>query len=71
MGMFCYQCEQTAKGTGCSVMGVCGKSEMVANGQDELIRSLKIFCYYYDKIRDKGQKTRNTTDLFAMFCLRL
>lgn len=28
--MFCYQCEQTAKGTGCTVQGVCGKTPAVA-----------------------------------------
>lgn len=36
MSMFCYQCEQTAKGTGCTAAGVCGKREDTANGQDEL-----------------------------------
>ncbi len=30
MGMFCYQCEQTAKGTGCTVQGVCGKDPRTA-----------------------------------------
>jgi hydroxylamine reductase len=35
--MFCYQCEQTAKGTGCTVQGVCGKSPEVAALQDLLI----------------------------------
>ena len=30
MSMFCYQCEQTAKGTGCDIQGVCGKSPEVA-----------------------------------------
>lgn len=34
--MFCFQCEQTAKGTGCTVSGVCGKMPNVAHGQDEL-----------------------------------
>ena len=34
--MFCFQCEQTAKGTGCTVSGVCGKKPNVAHGQDEL-----------------------------------
>ena len=34
--MFCYQCEQTAKGTGCTVSGVCGKTPVVAHGQDAL-----------------------------------
>ncbi|MDO5037462.1 MAG: hydroxylamine reductase [Tissierellia bacterium] len=37
MSMFCYQCQETAKGTGCTVRGVCGKNEEVANLQDLLI----------------------------------
>lgn len=37
MSMFCYQCQETAKGTGCSVRGVCGKNEDVAKLQDLLI----------------------------------
>lgn len=41
MGMFCYQCQEAAKGTGCTVAGVCGKKEDVANLQDLLIYSLK------------------------------
>lgn len=35
-GMFCFQCEQTAKGTGCNVQGVCGKKPNVAHAQDVL-----------------------------------
>ncbi|MDD2324042.1 MAG: hydroxylamine reductase, partial [Bacteroidales bacterium] len=35
--MFCYQCQETAKGTGCTVKGVCGKTEDVANLQDLLV----------------------------------
>ena len=38
--MFCYQCEQTAKGTGCTVQGVCGKNPEVAALQDLLIYML-------------------------------
>jgi hydroxylamine reductase len=38
--MFCYQCEQTAKGTGCTIQGVCGKSPEVAALQDLLLYSL-------------------------------
>jgi hydroxylamine reductase len=38
--MFCYQCEQTAKGTGCTVQGVCGKSPEIAALQDLLLYSL-------------------------------
>jgi hydroxylamine reductase len=41
MSMFCFQCEQTAGGKGCAgKMGVCGKTEEVALGQDDLTREL-------------------------------
>jgi len=39
--MFCYQCEQAAKGEGCSVLGVCGKDPQVAALQDLLIYALQ------------------------------
>jgi hydroxylamine reductase len=39
--MFCYQCEQTAKGTGCTIAGVCGKTPEVANLQDLLVYKLR------------------------------
>lgn len=41
MSMFCYQCQETAKGTGCEIKGVCGKNEDVAKLQDLLIYTLK------------------------------
>ena len=37
MSMFCYQCQEAAKGTGCTIKGVCGKDEEVSNLQDLLI----------------------------------
>ncbi len=43
--MFCYQCEQTAGGTGCTRFGVCGKSPEVAALQDLLVYSLKGLSY--------------------------
>jgi hydroxylamine reductase len=39
--MFCYQCQEAAKNTGCTVKGVCGKNDVVANLQDLLIYTLK------------------------------
>ncbi|SHJ78914.1 hydroxylamine reductase [Anaerobranca californiensis DSM 14826] len=39
--MFCYQCQEAAKGTGCSIRGVCGKTDVVANSQDLLIYTVK------------------------------
>lgn len=40
MSMFCFQCEQTAKGQGCTVVGVCGKQSDTAHIQDKIISSL-------------------------------
>ncbi len=39
--MFCFQCQETAKGTGCTVKGVCGKNDTTADLQDLLIFHLK------------------------------
>jgi hydroxylamine reductase len=41
MSMFCYQCQETAKGTGCTIAGVCGKKEDTAGLQDLLVYTLK------------------------------
>ena len=41
MSMFCYQCQECAKGTGCEIRGVCGKNEEVAKLQDLLIYATK------------------------------
>jgi len=41
MSMFCYQCQETAKGTGCTIRGVCGKTDKVAKLQDLMIYTLK------------------------------
>ncbi|MDP4126791.1 MAG: hydroxylamine reductase [Bacillota bacterium] len=46
MSMFCYQCQEAAKGTGCTIAGVCGKTENVANLQDLLIYTLKGISVY-------------------------
>ena len=39
--MFCYQCQETAKGIGCDVRGVCGKTPEVSNLQDLLMYTVK------------------------------
>ena len=61
--MFCYQCEETAKGEACTKGGVCGKSNEVANLQDQLIYMLKGLADVNQKARDTvpenpGLKTR-------------
>jgi len=52
--MFCYQCQETAKGTGCTIKGVCGKTDDVANLQDLLIFMLKGISIYSTEARKAG-----------------
>ncbi|HAF50924.1 MAG TPA: hydroxylamine reductase [Synergistaceae bacterium] len=54
--MFCYQCEQTAKGTGCTAFGVCGKSPEVSDLQDLLIHVTKRISMYAHRARALGVK---------------
>jgi len=52
--MFCYQCQETARGTGCTVRGVCGKTADVANLQDLLIYTLVGISIYNVEARQAG-----------------
>lgn len=54
--MFCFQCEQTAKGQGCSVVGVCGKQPETAALQDMLIYAVKGLSVYAHAGRIQGIK---------------
>jgi hydroxylamine reductase len=54
MEMFCYECEQAAKGTGCTVMGVCGKNPDIAKLQDLLIHATKGLSMYAHVARELG-----------------
>ncbi|AEH61384.1 hybrid cluster protein [Methanosalsum zhilinae DSM 4017] len=56
--MFCFQCEETAKGTGCTKVGVCGKQEDVANLQDQLVYLLKGIAFYNSKAREHDLNDR-------------
>jgi len=52
--MFCFQCQEAAKGTGCTIQGVCGKTDDVANLQDLLLYTLKGISVYAAKGRELG-----------------
>jgi hydroxylamine reductase len=54
--MFCYQCEQTSKGTGCSDFSVCGKDETSAILQDLLVHVSKGIAQYAHRARALGAK---------------
>ena len=53
--MFCYQCEQTAGGKGCTKMGICGKTPEVAALQDLLIYQIKGISCYAKELVEKGE----------------
>jgi len=54
LDMFCYQCAQTARGTGCTVKGVCGKEATVARLMDNLLISCKGMAAYLYHARELG-----------------
>ncbi len=58
MNMFCYQCEQTAKGTGCTVQGVCGKSPDVSSLIDLTMHAVKGVSMYAHRARTLGVADR-------------
>ena len=66
--MFCYQCEQTAKGTGCTVQGVCGKDARTAALQDLLVHATKGLAMYAHRARELGGKDREI-DVFCIEAL--
>lgn len=53
--MFCYQCEQTVGGKGCTKMGVCGKTPEIAALQDLLIYQIKGISCYAKELVEKGE----------------
>ncbi|WP_196008077.1 hydroxylamine reductase [Clostridium tyrobutyricum] len=64
--MFCFQCEQTIGGKGCTKAGNCGKSSEVAALQDLLIYELKGIGFYGQRLIEKGKKISNEIDKFMI-----
>jgi len=63
--MFCFQCQETARGTGCTKVGVCGKQPETANLQDLLIYSLKGISSLVVQAKEAGVEIREA-DLFVI-----
>ncbi len=66
--MFCYQCEQTARGTGCTIQGVCGKDPQTAALQDLLGYAAKGVAMYAHRAALLGARDRET-DVFVIEAL--
>ncbi|ADL70097.1 hybrid cluster protein [Thermoanaerobacterium thermosaccharolyticum DSM 571] len=60
MGMFCYQCQEASKGVGCTLRGVCGKTDDTARLQDLLIYTLKGIAIVNQEARKHGLNSENT-----------
>ncbi|MGE5293455.1 MAG: hydroxylamine reductase [Solirubrobacterales bacterium] len=63
--MLCIQCEQTAKGTGCTSFGVCGKDPQTAALQDLLIYAVKDIARYAHRAGELGARDRGV-DVFVV-----
>ena len=63
--MFCFQCQETAKNTGCTVKGVCGKPEEISHLQDLLIFILKGISVYGVMLKDLGEPDRSNGRFIA------
>jgi len=55
MSMFCFQCQEAAKGTGCTIAGVCGKKEDTAGLQDLLVYNLKGLSVVAEEAEKQGK----------------
>ncbi|OPL19484.1 MAG: hydroxylamine reductase [Candidatus Aegiribacteria sp. MLS_C] len=66
--MFCYQCEQTARGTGCDRFGVCGKDPETAAMQDLLVHVSKGISMWADRLGRMGIRDREA-DKFVIEAL--
>ncbi|NIA15962.1 MAG: hydroxylamine reductase [Nitrospiraceae bacterium] len=66
--MFCYQCEQTAKGEGCQVSGACGKDPQTAALQDLLIYATEGVSQYAHRARQAGA-IDHSVDVFVIKAL--
>lgn len=62
--MFCYQCEQTANGKGCTKLGVCGKTPEIANLQDLLIFQIKGISCFGKSLAAAGQEIEKSVISF-------
>ena len=60
MDMFCYQCEQTVRGTGCTLAGNCGKDPETAALQDVLVHAATSLAKVLQKVRSTGVSANET-----------
>lgn len=67
MSMYCNQCQETARGTACTVRGVCGKTEEVANLQDLLVYTIKQLSIQLTTTKSQISKEKSDYILVSLF----
>lgn len=65
MSMFCFQCQEAAKGTGCTIKGVCGKTDDVANLMDVLVYNLRGISIFAEKGKEFGLSDKSVGKFIA------
>lgn len=65
MSMFCYQCQETANGTGCTIAGICGKKDDLANMQDLLVYVVKGLGIVHTEARELGLKNSKADEFIV------
>ncbi len=68
--MYCFQCQETAQGKGCTVQGVCGKKDDVARMQDLLIYVVKGISWISLKLKEKNIETPEADDFIMKSLFR-
>lgn len=61
--MFCYQCQETARGTGCNILGVCGKHPETSARMDLLLYAVRGICIINRALRAKAEPSREADHL--------
>ena len=61
MKMFCYQCQETAKGKGCELQGVCGKKPETSTRMDQLLYIVRGMAIANRILREKGAADRSAS----------
>lgn len=67
--MFCFQCQETAKGTGCTIKGVCGKQPSTSKYQDLLLSVVRGVATIENRLRKAGVESLSEVDDFIMDAL--
>lgn len=67
--MFCFQCQETAKGTGCTIRGVCGKEPSTSAMMDMLLFSVRGLCVATSLLRERNITVPEEIDRFVIDAL--